>query len=89
MVTEKIMEVFGAILAFMLGLFPEVALPSWWTSSATWLGEQIDGLDAFGWWLPISAFGNCVTFLLLATSAGLVIGGTRTVISHFTGGGGT
>lgn len=85
MVTEKIVQSFSWLVAWLLSLIPTWEWPTGWTIPA-------DSLNHVG--LPIGAVLNIglaisgVTLVLAVAGVTSAIKGVRMLISHVTGGGG-
>ena len=88
MVTAAIWDAVTSFVAWLLGLFPTISMPSWVDSIATYAAQGIDTANGFHNWLPLSALRNGLVFVLACSAMVLTVRGFRIVLSLFTGGGG-
>jgi hypothetical protein len=88
-ITEAILSVFGAVMGFVLGLFPEVARPAWLDSAITTLADGIGYIPLLDNWFPLEAIANSILFILLCLGVAFAIRAFRMGLSLVTGGGGS
>lgn len=89
MITELVLKFLGAVLTFVLGLFPSVPKPAWWQSVADFISSAVGGLNGFANFLPVAAMKYALVFVLLCYTVGLAIRVIRIGASVLTGGGGS
>lgn len=88
MVTAAILKFLGAVLAFVIGLFPSLTVPSWWQSMHDWIAAAVGNIDAFANYLPVTALKYSGAFILACYAMSYAIRFLRIVQSSLTGGGG-
>lgn len=88
MITKWVLEFIGALMGFVLGLMPQVSLPSWFQAAATTLDDALTTIGGYGQWMPLGAIGNGIAFVLLCFGIAFGVRVFRMVLSLFTGGGG-
>lgn len=89
MITKFLMDVLSTAAAALVGLLPSWTAPAWLTTVISTLASTIGYVTMLDGWVPISAIGTVVAFMLAcsAIAVGVKIG--RIVLSLFTGGGGS
>ncbi len=92
MITDAILTVVLAPVAWLLGIMPEVTLPAWLSSggaienTAASIGAQV---GAFNNWFPVSELMAAMPIVFALSGALLVFKATQFLVSIFTGGGGS
>lgn len=89
MITEAILKFLAAVASFVVGLFPSVTLPDWFTSTSAYIAEAVTSASAFSRMLPVTALRLSFVFLLACLAAAFAIRLFRIGLSAFTGGGGS
>lgn len=89
MILEAIVSAFVAVITFLIGLIPSWSAPGWLTTATTTLADAVGHIAMLNGWLPVSAIGQVVVFLMAAGALALGIRLTRIVLSLVTGGGGS
>ena len=89
MITEAVIWVFSRLAAFLIGLLPDWAAPDWLLSSVAVLAEAVGKITMLSGWVPVSAVGHVVMFMLACSALALAFKSGRMVLSLATGGGGS
>ena len=89
MITEKILEFFGNIIASIISALPDFVLPNWITADVPnfWVSlfQDFYKLQKF---VPVEAIFNVAIFIMVAQIAYIGTKLGRMVLSNITGGGG-
>ena len=89
MITEKILEFFGNIIASVISTLPDLVFPNWITVDVPnfWLSlfQDIYKLQKF---VPVEAIFNVALFIIVAQIAYISTKLGRMLLSNITGGGG-
>lgn len=86
-VTEKILDVLVSIVRMLLGWLPGYDVPSTGGSLGGLLGSTAGKL--LGQWVDLAALVTGVGVVVSAWAVAMGVKGSRILISHFTGGGGS
>ena len=89
MITEKILEFFGNIIASIISALPDFVLPNWITADVPnfWVSlfQDFYKLQKF---VPVEAIFNVAIFITVAQTAYILTKIARIGLSNITGGGG-
>jgi hypothetical protein len=88
-ITEAIIWVFSRLAAFLIDLLPDWTAPDWLTTSVDVLADAVAHVGMLSGWVPVSAVGHVVAFMLAAGALALAVKFGRMVLSLATGGGGS
>lgn len=89
MVTKAVWDAICTFLGFLVGLIPDVALPTWVDDVSTYMTQGMAFVDGMYNWIPVGALGNASIFLMTVSGLVLTVRVVRIAISMFTGGGGS
>ncbi len=65
MITEFLITIGLSVVGWIGTLFQPFQLPSWLTSSGSGLYAFLNYASGLGAWLPLTALGTCITFLVV------------------------
>jgi hypothetical protein len=89
-IVELIVQAVAGLVVFIVGLFPTVPPAGWLTNGITdavaMVGPHLAG---FGAWVPFTAAGQAVGFVVAALAVAVLVKLVRIVASFFTAGGGS
>jgi hypothetical protein len=88
-ITEGIITVLAGLASFIGNAFGTMSIPGWWTSIRDTIDQLSTAAAGFGQWLPMTALGQALTFIVGAIGVALGIKVVRMLASIFTGGGGS
>jgi hypothetical protein len=88
-ITEAIIWVFSRAAAFLISLLPSWTPPDWLVTVTNTMGEAMGHITMLSGWLPISAIGTVVAFILGCSVLAFALKAGRMVLSLATGGGGS
>lgn len=83
------MDALQAVLSFVFGLFPTIAVPSWLTNASSDFNAAVSEFGKMQAWLPIPLAVTVTTALLACVVVGFGIKLVRIVASFVTVGGGS
>lgn len=89
MITEAIINVFAAVVAFLVGLLPSWTAPDWLGAAVSTMASAIGDITMLSGWVPVKAVGTAVAFMLACSGIGMAVKVARMVLSLSTGGGGS
>lgn len=89
MVTGLILQWAASAVSFIVGLFPNPALPDWLGAVPSWLPAAITAGNEMGAWFPLDAIRNGVGLLLVLWGVALAIRLARIALSFIPFIGGT
>lgn len=90
MITEKLFDVLAAVAGFVVGLFPEFAVPAWLTTTLPgWIETASGQIVAVDVWFPFSHAAIVLGFVALSIGVALGVKLVRIVASFLTAGGGS
>jgi len=89
MITKALFDFFGALVGFIVGLFPTSGAPGWVNDGAGYLAQIWGYADGLGGWIPWSLAGTLLSavFACMLLSVGIKV--VRIVASFLTLGGGS
>lgn len=89
MIVQWLFDALTTVLAFLLGLFPTITLPSWVDTATSYVQQGVAFANGWGAWVPLAAVRNSLLFLLLVGGVVFSVRVFRIALSLFTGGGGS
>jgi hypothetical protein len=89
MITKFLMDVLSTAAAGLVSLLPAWTAPAWLATVIATMSSTIGTVTMLSGWVPISAIGTVVAFMLACSAIGLAVKIGRIVLSLFTGGGGS
>lgn len=89
MIVQWFLQALTAVVAFMLGLLPTIAVPSWLTTAGSAVSTVLGYASTMGAWIPLDVGLTVVGAFLSCLAASFGIKLVRIVLSFFTAGGGS
>jgi hypothetical protein len=87
-ITQAILSALLDVAAWVVGLFPSVDAPGWLSGLSGPLADVTDHMSGFAVWVPFTAAGNVLVFVMAMVGVALIVKLIRLIVSLFTGGGG-
>lgn len=89
MIVSFLLNLFGGVIAWLLGLLPHLSPPSWLDDAAGALSTVLSSLNGSSAWVPWSYLLLGVGLVLSSVAVAVAIRGFRIVASFLTLGGGS